>query len=332
MSDDFHERTSIMAVSQWIGQWAWVIAPWCWVIMYDPEWYPSADVAVRELAIWVGIIFAICAMVPAIFIKSRSTVNEDYSPLTLKNIGGSLKEIGSNFVEAFKSVPFKKLCFATFFVFNAFNTVASFTFFIIVYYLFNGDATAAGIWPTLFGSIGALVTTFLVIPIVAKMSKVLGKKKAFMVSQGVSVIGYIMLWFLFIPGKPYMFLFALPFFSFGIGGLFTLMMSMTADVIDLDELKTGKRREGVFGAIYWWMVKFGFGIAGGLSGTILTVIGFDSVLEVQPEGAITGLRLFFSGLPIVGTLLAMYIMHNYDLTEERANEIRAELDQRKTTI
>ncbi|MGJ8547951.1 MFS transporter [Winogradskyella wichelsiae] len=329
MSDDFHERTSIMAVSQWIGQWAWVIAPWFWVIMYDPEWYPTADVAVRELAVWVGIIFAICAMVPAIFIKSRSTVNENYSALTIKNIGGSLKEIGDNFVEAFKSEPFKKLCFATFFVFNAFNTVASFTFFIIVYYLFNGDAAAAGIWPTLFGSIGALVTTFLVIPIVAKMSKVLGKKQAFMVSQGISVMGYIMLWFLFIPGKPYLFLFALPFFSFGIGGLFTLMMSMTADVIDLDELHTGKRREGVFGAIYWWMVKFGFGIAGGLSGAILSIIGFDSLLDVQSENAITGLRLFFSGLPILGTLVAMYIMRNYDLTEERSNKIRAELDQRK---
>tara|TARA_R110002111_G_scaffold79504_3_gene125920 strand:+ start:3332 stop:4741 length:1410 start_codon:yes stop_codon:yes gene_type:complete len=329
MSDDFHERTSIMAVAQWIGQWAWVIAPWFWVVMYDPEWYATADVAVRELAVWVGIIFAICAMVPAIFINSSSTVNENYSALTIKNIGGSLKEIGNNFVEAFKSVPFKKLCFATFFVFNAFNTVASFTFFIIVYYLFNGDAAAAGIWPTLFGSIGALVTTFLVIPIVAKMSKVLGKKKAFMVSQGISVVGYIMLWFLFIPGKPYLFLFALPFFSFGIGGLFTLMMSMTADVIDLDELKTGKRREGVFGAIYWWMVKFGFGIAGGLSGAILSVIGFDSALEIQTEGAITGLRLFFTGFPILGTLVAMYIMRNYDLSEERSNEIRSELDKRK---
>jgi GPH family glycoside/pentoside/hexuronide:cation symporter len=330
MSDDFHERTSIMAVAQWIGQWAWVIAPWFWVIMYDPEWYESADMAVRELAIWVGIIFAICAMVPAIFIKSESTVNENYSPLTLKNIGSSLKEIADNFVEAFKSKPFKKLCFATFFVFNAFNTVASFTFFIIVYYLFNGDAAAAGIWPTLFGSIGALVTTFLVIPIVARMSKLLGKKKAFMLSQGISVVGYIMLWFLFIPGKPYLFLFALPFFSFGIGGLFTLMMSMTADVIDLDELNTGKRREGVFGAIYWWMVKFGFGIAGGLSGAILSVVGFDSAISIQTDGAITGLRLFFTGFPILGTLTAMYIMRNYDLTEKRAGEIRIELDNRKT--
>ena len=329
MSNDFHERTHIMAVAQWIGQWAWVIAPWFWVIMYDPTWYETADIAVRELAIWVGIICAIFAMVPAIFIKSKSTLNENYSPLTLKNIGGSLKEIIISFKEAFQSIPFRKLCFATFLVFNAFNTVAAFTFFIIVYYLFNGDAGAAGIWPTLFGSVGALSTTFLVIPIVTQMSKKLGKKKAFLVTQSISVIGYIMLWFLFVPGKPYLFLFALPFFSFGIGGLFTLMMSMTADVIDLDELNTGKRREGTFGAIYWWMVKFGFGIAGGLSGAIFTVIGFDAGLEVQSESAITGLRLFFSGLPILGTLGAIYIMRNYEITEERAKEISDALAARK---
>ncbi|MDB9824334.1 MFS transporter, partial [Flavobacteriaceae bacterium] len=325
MSDDFHERTSIMAVAQWIGQWAWVIAPWFWVIMYDTEWYATADIAVRDLAVWVGIICAFFAMVPAIFIKSKSTINENYSPLNLKNVGGSLLEIWYSFVEAFKSSPFRKLCFATFLIFNAFNTVAAFTFFIIVYYLFNGDAGAAGIWPTLFGSIGALSTTFLVIPIVARMSKLMGKKKAFIISQSISIFGYILLWFLFIPGKPYLFLIALPFFSFGIGGLFTIMMSMTADVIDLDELTSGKRREGIFGAIYWWMVKFGFAIAGGLSGAIFTLIGFDTSLEVQSETAITGLRLFFSGLPILGTLTAMYIMRNYEISEERAKEISAQL-------
>ena len=325
MSDDFHERTSIMAIAQWIGQWAWVIAPWFWVIMYDTAWFETADIAVRELAIWVGLACAICAMVPAIFIKSKSTLDEDYSPMTMKNIGGSLIKIWDSFGEAFTSAPFRKLCFATFLIFNAFNTVAAFTFFIIVYYLFNGDAGAAGIWPTLFGSVGALCTTFLVIPIVAKMSKAMGKKKAFLISQSISVLGYVMLWFLFIPGKPYLFLIALPFFSFGIGGLFTIMMSMTADVIDLDELTSGQRREGIFGAIYWWMVKFGFAIAGGLSGAIFSIIGFDTALEVQPESAIVGLRLFFSGLPILGTVIAMLIMRNYDISEERANEIKAQL-------
>ena len=329
MSDDFHERTSIMAVSQWIGQWAWVIAPWFWVIMYDTEWYATADLAVRDLAVWVGIFCAIFAMVPAIFIKGKSTLEEDYSPLTFRNIGGSLLEIWYSFVEAFKSAPFRKLCFSTFLIFNAFNTVAAFTFFIIVYYLFNGDAGAAGLWPTLFGSLGALSTTFLVIPAISRMSKLMGKKKAFLVSQFISIIGYILLWFLFVPGKPYLFIIALPFFSFGIGSLFTIMMSMTADVIDLDELHSGKRREGIFGAIYWWMVKFGFAIAGGLGGVIFSIIGFDTSLEVQTESAITGLRMFFSGLPILGTLFAMYIMWNYEIDEEKANEITLELEKRK---
>jgi GPH family glycoside/pentoside/hexuronide:cation symporter len=328
MSNDFHERTNIMATAQWIGQWAWVIAPWFWVIMYDPEWFESAEVATRTLALWVGIIFAICAIVPGIFIKSKSTLDEDYSPLKLKYIGNSLREIGSGFASAFKMKPFRKLCIATFLVYNAFMTIASFSFFIIVYHLFNGDAGAAGIWPTLFGCLGALGTTFFVIPIVAKMSKAMGKKKAFLISQAISIFGYLMLWFLFVPGKPYMFIFALPFFSFGIGSLFLLMMSMTADVIDLDELNTGLRREGTFGAIYWLMVKFGFAIAGGLSGVIMSSVGFDSGETLQPEGAIDGLRLAFSGIPILGTLIAMYVMRDYDVTEERAREIRAALDKR----
>jgi GPH family glycoside/pentoside/hexuronide:cation symporter len=307
--------------------------------MYDPSWFPNthsikpeADTALatRTLAVWVGVICMILAMIPAIFIKSKSTkFDNSLEPLTFRNIGGSLKEILISFKEAFGNTPFRKLCIATFFIFNAFNTVAGFTFFIVVYYLFNGDTAAAGIWPTLFGCGGALATTFVVIPIVAWIAKKMEKKKAFLICQGISIFGYILLWFLFIPGKPYMFLFALPFFSFGIGSLFTLMMSMTADVCDMDELESGKRREGVFGAIYWWMVKFGFAIAGLLTGVIMSAVAFKAGAPTQPEGAVTGLRFFFSGVPIFGTLVAMWVMWNYDLTEKKAREIKKELDERK---
>lgn len=330
MSDDFRERTDIMAIAQWIGQWAWIIAPWFWVIMYDPEWFPNADTATRTLAYWVGIPCMILAMIPAIVIKGKSTLHDDrLKPVTLKTIGASLVDILLSFKQALVIKPFRKLCIATFLIFNSFNTVAGFTFFIVVYYLFNGSAEAAGIWPTLFGSLGAVGTTFIVIPIVAWISKKMEKKTAFLICQGISVFGYIMLWFLFIPGKPYMFLFALPFFSFGIGSLFTMMMSMTADVCDMDELTSGKRREGIFGAIYWWMVKFGFAIAGLLTGVIMSLVGFEAGAETQTEGAVTGLRIFFSGVPILGTLIAMWVMRDYDLTEVKANEIKQELKARK---
>ena len=330
MSDDFHERTSIMAVAQWIGQWAWVIAPWFWVVMYDPQWFPNADTATRTLSVWVGVACMLLAMVPALFLPSRSTKDDTHLiPLTLASIGLGFKEMLDGFKEAFGCVPFRKLCFATFLIFNAFNTVAAFSFFIVVYHLFNGNTAAAGIWPTLFGSIGALVTTFAVIPTVAWMSRKVGKKTAFMLSQGISILGYVLLWFLMVPGKPWLVMFALPFFSFGIGGLFTLMMSMTADVCDLDELATGKRREGIFGAIYWWMVKLGFAVAGLLSGAIMAFVAFTPGAAVQPEGAVDGLRLFYSGVPILGTLLAMWFMRDYDLDEKRALEVHAELERRK---
>jgi GPH family glycoside/pentoside/hexuronide:cation symporter len=199
-----------------------------------------------------------------------------------------------------------------------------------VYKLFNGDAGASGVWVSLFGCLGALGTTFLVIPIVAWMSGKFGKKNAFLLSQGISVVGYIMLWFLFVPGKPWMYIIALPFFSFGIGSLFTIMMSMTADIIDIDELNSGLRREGIFGAIYWWMVKVGFAIAGALSGAIIALVGFNADLPTtDQQSAVDGLHAFFCFFPMAGTLLAMYFMKDYDVTEERANEIRAELDKRK---
>ena len=326
MSDDFHERTSIMAIAQWIGQWAWVIAPLFWIIMYDPEWFPSADVAVRELAIWVAIPCAVCAIVPALFIKSKSTLDEDYEPLNSSNIGNSLVKILQSFVEAFKIKEFRKLCGATFLIFNAFNTVAALTFFVIVYKLFNGDAGASGIWVSMFGCVGALGTTFIVIPSVAWLSKKFGKKKAFMLSQSISLIGYVMLYFLFVPGKPWLYMIALPFFSFGIGSLFTIMMSMTADVIDIDEVNSGKRREGIFGAIYWWMVKVGYGIAGALSGVIITVVGFNPDLTtIDQQAAVDGLHAFFCFFPMGGTILAMIVMKDYDVTEERAKAIRKEL-------
>ena len=330
ISDDFHERTQIMAIAQFIGQWAWVIAPWFWVILYDPAWFPDgAGQGVRDLSIWVAIPCTIFAIIPAIFIKSKSTTERtDFVPITTGYILKSIKEIFISAFEAFKIKQFKKIAFATFLIFNSFNVIAAFTFLIIVHYLFNSDPASAGNWPALHGSVGALITSFLVIPLITIISKKIGKKKAFILSQLISIIGYVLFWFLFIPGKPYMFLFALPFHSFGIGSLFTIMMSMTADICDLDELENGVRREGLLGAVYWWMVKLGFGVAALLSGFILWLVGFDP--EQVTESATTGMRLFYTFLPICGVVFAILIMKNYDITEERANEIKKELEIRKS--
>ncbi len=330
MSSDFHERTRLMAVAQWIGQWAWVIAPWFWVLIYDPELFPSPAAGARSLAVWVGLGCMGLALVPAIFCRSASTAEaENLQRLNRENIKETLAVFFRGFGQVFRCVPFRKLCLATFLVFNAFNTVAAFSFFIIVYHLFRGDAGAAGTWPAWFGTVSALSTCFLVIPVITFVSQRLGKKNTFLLSQSVSIVGYALFWWCFRPDQPLLMLAPVPLFAFGIGGLFTLMTSMTADVCDLDELNSGARREGAFGAIYWWMVKFGMAFAGGMSGLIMSLVGFVPDVAVQPPGAITGMRIAYSLVPITGTLLAMWIMRDYDITEQRANEIREELESRR---
>lgn len=328
-SNDYHERTRLMAVAQWIGQWAWVIVPWFWVIIYDPDLFASPDAGARELSVWIGLTCLVFCMVPALFCKTQQVNEENLQELSRANLSRNVKQLLNGFTEAFRCEPFRQLCIATFLVYNAFNTVAGFSFFIIVYYMFNGDAAAAGTFPAWFGTISALCTTFMVIPVVTFLSQRLGKKTTFLITQTISLIGYSLFWWCFDPENPYLMFLPMPLFAFGIGSLFTMMMSMTADVCDLHELKNGTRCEGIFGAIYWWMVKFGFAIAGLLSGLILALVGFDQDIAQQAPDTLAKLKLAYILVPMSGTLVAIFVMSRYSLSEQKAHEIRLKLEERK---
>ena len=80
------------------------------------------------------------------------------------------------------------------------------------------------------------------------------------------------------------------------------------------------------------MVKLGSALAGLLSGLIMYYVGFSADASTQPEGALTGLRIAYSSIPIIGTLIAIYVMRDYEINEDRAAEIRTQLQQRKGEI
>ena len=327
MTPDYNERTRLMAISQVMGQIAWMIAPWFWFIISRPEIYSSPDVGVRNLAIWVGALCLVLGIMPALFCKEMDqAVLTGQSKLSFKELSSNMKHFFKGIKETLYNKPFLRLCGATFLVFNGFQTVAQFSFFIIIYYLFKGDNAAAGQWPAWFGTVSALATAFLVIPIITWMSTKIGKKNAFVISSLLSIIGYGLKWYGFHPGMPWLIFLPIPLLSFGIGGLFTLMMSMTADVCDLDELKNGMpRKEALFGAVYWWMVKLGTSLALLTSGIVLSAVGFNQNVQVQAADTITRLRIADITIPSIAALLAVIIMWKYNITEKRAREIRDEL-------
>jgi GPH family glycoside/pentoside/hexuronide:cation symporter len=330
MTSDYNERTRLMASSQWIGQIAWMIAPWFWVLIYDQSLYGSAPEGARNLSIWVGGSCMLLAAMPAFFCKEMVLPTlKGESRLSLKDLAGNSKEFFSGIKQTLSCKPFIKLCGATFLIFNGFKTIAQFSFFIIIFYLFNGDTTAAGTWPAWYGTATAASTAFLVIPIITFVSQKIGKKKAFIFATAISIVGYGLRWWGFDPENPYLMFMPLPLMAFGIGGLFTLMMSMTADVCDLDELENGTRREGTFGAVYWWMVKLGTAIALITSGAVLNLVGFDANATAQSIDTMYNMRIVDIVIPVFTGLLAIMIMWKYDLNEDKAHEIREDLIKRR---
>ena len=283
-----------------------------------------------------------------------------------------MKELLASIAQVSKNKPFMKLCGATFLVFNGFQLVAAFGVFIIVFYMYNGSYELAGTWPAWFNTLNAMITAFIVIPIISRMANRWGKRKAFIVSTFISIIGYMlkwwgfdkdlnqkfnqtsfgqslnsgvssifeslnpmlenvgMSWFSIDPGTevPWLIFVPIPLFAFGMGGLFTLMMSMTADVCDLDELENGMpRKEGTFGAIYWLMVKIGQSIALVLGGIILKIVGFDPNVTEQSLETMDNLRIADIIVPALTAAIAIWVMWKYSLSEEKAKEIKAQLEK-----
>ena len=331
MTTDYNERTRLMAFGNTMGQIAWMIVPWFWVIIADPDIFTSQAVGVRQLSLIVGSLCMVLGILPAIFCKGiDSTHIENRKEITWKTLFSNLIDLFKSMAEVFKNVPFLRLCGATFLVFNGFQMVASFSVFIIVFYLFNGSYGAAGTWPAWFSTVTAVLTAFVVIPIISWIANQLGKRSAFIISTTISIIGYILKWWSFNPENPWLMFLPIPLIAFGLGGLFTLMMSMTADVCDLDELNNGMpRKEGTFGAIYWWMVKLGQALALVLGGLVLKLVGFDQNSVTQTMDTMTNLRIADIAIPSATAALAILVMWKYDLSEDRAREIKTELENRR---
>ena len=334
MTTDYNERTRLMAFSQTVGLVAWVIVPWFWPMIPNESLFESQAIGIRTLALYVGLGCLLLGILPAIFCRGIDAGNmADRKKLTLKSVFSNLKDLVSSIGDAIKNKPFMKLCGATFLVFNGYQIVASFSFFIIVFYLFNGNYGATGTWPAWFGSVGALVSAFFVIPIVSKMATMWGKRTAFIVATAISIVGYVLKWWTFTPDNPWLMFIPIPLMSFGLGSLFTLMMSMTADVCDLDELVNGMpRKEGTFGALYWWVVKLGQGLALVFGGLVLQLIGFDGGLAAQSEETLVSLRIADIVFPVVTAALAIWVMWKYSLSEERAKEIKILLEERRGVL
>ena len=186
---------------------------------------------------------------------------------------------------------------------------------------------------TLLGVFGTFssICTLGAISLTAWISSKIGKRSAFLLTMSLAVIGYGLKWVGYNPAHPYLILIAAPFMAFHLGALFTIVPSMVADVCDYDELQTGTRREGMYSGIYWWIQKLGMAGASVLGGYLLNWTGFDigKLGMNQTTSTLFYMRLCDVGIPIVTTLVAIYIIATFEVSEDKAYDIRKQLEAKR---
>lgn len=212
------------------------------------------------------------------------------------------------------------------------SMVGALGYYNTVYYVCQGRLGEAAVWNFWMGLSG-MVFGFLGLPFYSFIARLIGKRHAMMVVLICAIGAFTATWWLYDPTKPLLQIFACGFIAFTGAGFWMLYGSMSADVVDADEIETGKRREGAFAACASWLMKVGMSVGSLASGFILSSTGFDAKLGGNQTGqALFMIRLLLAVIPILGLVMAFLAVLSFSLTQSKMAEIRTELESRRGAV
>ncbi len=112
----------------------------------------------------------------------------------------------------------------------------------------------------------------------------------------------------------------------GLGADFTIPPAIQADVIDLDEYRSGERRAGLFFAASTMAQKAGNALSVGIAFPLLQLAGF-SIHGGNGSFAIMALVFLYCGLPSVLKLICAVLLRDFPLDAAEQSRLRAEISR-----
>ena len=165
------------------------------------------------------------------------------------------------------------------------------------------------------------------------VSNRLGKKTVYYLGMVVWIIAQAAL-FVIQPGQTTLVYIGAIMAGFGVSVAYLIPWSMIPDVIELDELNTGQRREGIFYSFMVLLQKLGLALALFLVGQALEWSGFiqripGEAIPVQPDSALLAIRIAIAPLPTVFLVIGLVLTYFYPITKEVHADIVRQLKERK---
>lgn len=154
-----------------------------------------------------------------------------------------------------------------------------------------------------------------------------GKKKTYMIA--ILLAGLLSIVFYFIPNNIVWILTLQFLISIFAGYVLPLLWSMFADIVDHQELLTGRRATGLIFSSSSMSQKLGWALGAALSGWILAWFNYIPDAVTQSADTIFGEKLMISLLPAACCVLAFLGMFFYPLSDRKVKEISEELNSRR---
>ena len=205
---------------------------------------------------------------------------------------------------------------------------------ILIYYVVNWMGMEEATFPIV--AIAVQGTALVMLFVWKFVSAKVGKKAVFYIGTAIWIVAQAGL-FLLQPGQIVGLYLLASMAGIGVSVAYLIPWSMIPDVIELDELNTGQRREGIFYSFMVLLQKFGLALALFLVGQALEWSGFigrqpGEPIPVQPESALLAIRIAVAPLPTVVLIIGLVLAYFYPITKEVHADILEKLKARKSKL
>jgi glycoside/pentoside/hexuronide:cation symporter, GPH family len=333
LTPDYDERTSLTSFRsffQLVGALSMVIAAPSIVDLVI-----KAGGSQQQGFMLVGAIFGAISAIPllliGLFIKETSTPEQQQALPVLETLKA-----------AWKNIPFRYAVGLHMLNWSAVDMVAVTFPYFLLYWVAQGDLLAS---IHLFGFdlayesgfFGVLMLVCIVcIPFWLWLSRVRNKREAYAGGM-VFWVAVTLLVYTIQPGQTNYLLLVAALAGIGVSAAYTLPDSLFADVIEWDELRTGRRQEGIFYGIRTLIRK----LTGALViFTTLQALGWSGYVTppegvvqfMQSDSALSMIRLLvspFGALMLSGTILLAWL---FPLSREQHRRIQRLLERRRARL
>lgn len=326
MTPDYNERTR---VAQWraiVANFGGGIVGWFWLVALmfkNPETGEGDTVlGMRVLSIICGLLFMVLGSLPAFFNRER------YYELAKKQDVHLFRGIWQTFTNR----PFQLLVLISVLFIMGTQIVEQLQRFLSLFYVYGGNESGSALIAGL-GSTIWIVTSVGCVPIYTWASTRFGKRRVFMFAIGMLGVASMSKLVLFNPNYPWLMLLQGFLYGPAFSGIWLMIPTICADILDEDELITGERREGSFASILSNLIKLAFALGAFAAGLIVTLSGFDeSAQALQDPNVYARMMLLSAYIPAFACIAAVLVLRHFPITPESAAIARAKLEQKRGVI